>query len=64
MTATVQIVVVALRIEPGGTTRTVIVECPYCGAEHAHGWPYGDAGDPGSRVAHCHRGEYRIEVPR
>lgn len=31
-----------------------LVQCPYCGIEHRHGAAVG------VRVAHCHRGDYRI----
>jgi len=32
-----------------------VIECPYCGQEHAHG------AEPGDRVAHCHKGDYVIQ---
>ncbi|MCF8603263.1 hypothetical protein L5I01_07800 [Gordonia sp. HY442] len=45
-----------------GTTRRgvrfVVVSCPYCRRRHTHGDPP-DATD--YRIAHCKRGEYRIE---
>lgn len=34
---------------------TLIVFCPYCAKLHKHG-----SGVAGSRVAHCHRGEYTV----
>ncbi len=44
-----------LRVTPTGTTRLVVVQCPYCGREHTHGWPYGQA-EVGARVGHCRGG--------
>jgi hypothetical protein len=41
--------VLAARREPGGTTDTLVITCPYCGGDHRHGAGGGD----GHRVAHC-----------
>lgn len=56
----------AIKVTPTKTTREVIVQCPYCGRKHTHGWPcasYPD--DPGPRVAHCrdNKGSYTIDIP-
>jgi hypothetical protein len=34
---------------------TLIVFCPYCSKLHKHG-----AGTVGTRMAHCHKGEYVV----
>ncbi len=43
-----------LRVEPGESTRWVVVRCPHCGEEHNHSWPVGMA-DVGPRIAPCSR---------
>lgn len=56
-----------LLVIPTDTTRLVRVRCPYCGRIHTHGWPYGETGQPGHRVAHCKAGRsrgYEIVAPQ
>ncbi len=58
--------VTAISITDSKTTRTVTIDCPYCGKKHHHGWPYGRDGI-GSRVAHCREAtgrSYSIEPPK
>ncbi len=42
----------AVHVEPGDSTRVVVVACPYCQAEHRHRWPVGMP-DVGPRIAPC-----------
>ena len=40
-------------------TRTVLVDCPFCGGTHQHGWGWGED-EPGHRLSHCQSGGYFI----
>lgn len=40
-------------------TRDVVVDCPFCGSTHRHGWPYGDD-TIGSRRSHCLFADYVV----
>lgn len=35
-------------------TRDVLVDCPFCGRRHVHGWPWGSE-SIGSRLSHCRK---------
>jgi hypothetical protein len=43
---------------------SIEISCPFCGAYHKHGG--GEVDKPiyyGSRLAHCHKGTYKIIPP-
>lgn len=48
-------------------TRLVTVHCPFCGAEHVHGWPTTITGEPGLYRSHCRdhakQSSYRVSSP-
>lgn len=55
-TATRRQTVVALAVNP----RQVRVTCPFCEKPHTHG--IGEPGGTLQRLAHCGRGEYRMQI--
>ncbi len=41
---------------------SVLIDCPFCGKEHRHGWPQGQR-HPGWRGSHCGQGSYDVREP-
>jgi len=55
---------VCVKQDPSSKYHSIRVACPFCGRYHRHGG--GEVEKPiyyGSRVAHCHKGEYTILPP-